>query len=153
MEHEREGERVRVTVRESEKAREREGKGEKDKKRGSVRQTDGGEACSSREEEEEEEKQSVLTEEVCVPCGPCAQVGPIYIYYFQRRSSILTFTTSFFPPLCFCLFLQKSVITQGRMAFFLLFRGTGLKRILCVFTSFSGFMNPMQCCFFFFFFF
>lgn len=34
------------------------------------------------------------------------------------------------------------------MAFFLLFRGTGLKRILCVFTSFSAFMNPMQCRFF-----
>lgn len=28
-------------------------------------------------EEEEEEKQSVLTEEVCMPCGPCAQVGSI----------------------------------------------------------------------------
>ncbi|KAL6100509.1 uncharacterized protein ACO6RY_07644 [Pungitius sinensis] len=38
------------------------GKEEKDEERDAERQTDGGEACSSREEEE---KQSVMTEEVC----------------------------------------------------------------------------------------
>lgn len=45
---------------------------------GTDRRTDGEEACRSEEEEEkEEEKQSLLTEEVCMPSGPCAQVGPV----------------------------------------------------------------------------
>lgn len=129
----REGERERVRKR---------GRGRKTR-REAERQTDGGEACSSREEE----KQSVLTEEVCMPCGPCAQVSPIYSFNTSARFSHLQ------PPsLCFCLpepLSKKMTISNNIRYDFhccLVFKDSTFFTHLLVITHLFQFFSPMQCC-------
>lgn len=118
--------------RESERERGRERKTRRERRRVTDRQMEE-KACSR-----EEEKQSVLTEEVCTPCGPCARLRPVYICSSDSlsHSSLRVGSSSR---------QSRSHMTQGRTVL-----------TCCSLTSFASLFyfytffcfNKMLCCFF-----